>query len=75
MMSFYDPLHHDGKMLYGAAAMNVRVKQLGGADNFANSVARKAVKLALQELCSPQENISEQHNSSNVIKFKPKKAA
>ena len=74
-LSFYSPLWHNNKMLYGAAAMNVRLAQLGGADVYSHNIAAQAVQNALSGLMQAP-TFTQHANNSNVVPLKrPRKSA
>ncbi len=46
MASWYDPKSHNGKTIYGAAALNARIKIAGGQDKLVADIASYALSRA-----------------------------
>lgn len=48
--SLYDPYLYQGQRLYGAAAMNARMADFGGADRYTALVGKRAAESVLEDL-------------------------
>jgi hypothetical protein len=75
MSSLYDPLDYNGKLINGAAAMNARLKLLGGADKFAHDIAAQAVQNTLAALAQHPLLQSQPANDSTVVAFRRKRSS